>query len=315
MFLTESAVDPHRRHADAQPVSVRAAGSRHRRALPASRPASKRRCATCQDLQDVTSDLQIKNPQVSVDLDREQIAALGLTVDQVESALQSAYGSRQVSQIFAPEDRVPGHHAGRAGVTSAIRRRCRCSTCRRRAGKLVPLSTVVDQRQTRRAAVGQPHRPAAVGDAVVQPRAWRRARRRGRARAAAGAQTLPATIAGSFQGTAQAFQDSMRGLGWVLVARHLRHLRGAGHPLRELHPSAHDSLGPAVGRIRRAADAADLQPGPEHLRVRRRHHAGRPREEERHHDGRLRHRGAARAEAQRGRKRSTRPAWSASGRS
>ncbi len=30
-------------------------------------------------------------------------------------------------------------------------------------------------------------------------------------------QMLPATVAGSFQGTAQAFQDSMRGLGWVLV--------------------------------------------------------------------------------------------------
>ena len=37
-------------------------------------------------------------------LDREQIAALGLTVDQVESALTSAYGSRQISQIFAPND-------------------------------------------------------------------------------------------------------------------------------------------------------------------------------------------------------------------
>ena len=43
-------------------------------------------------------------PQLAVDLDREQIAALGLTVDQVESALSSAYGSRQVSQIFAPDD-------------------------------------------------------------------------------------------------------------------------------------------------------------------------------------------------------------------
>jgi HAE1 family hydrophobic/amphiphilic exporter-1 len=29
--------------------------------------------------------------------------------------------------------------------------------------------------------------------------------------------TLPGTITGSFQGTAQAFEESMRGLGWVLV--------------------------------------------------------------------------------------------------
>src|SRR5581483_11445403 len=55
-------------------------------------------------LEDVNSDLQVSNPQLSVDLDREQIAALGLTVDQVQSALSSAYGSRQVSQIFAPND-------------------------------------------------------------------------------------------------------------------------------------------------------------------------------------------------------------------
>src|SRR6185295_5438252 len=55
-------------------------------------------------IEDVNSDLQVRNPQVTVDLDREHIAALGLTVDQVESALSSAYGARQVSQIFAAND-------------------------------------------------------------------------------------------------------------------------------------------------------------------------------------------------------------------
>ena len=57
-----------------------------------------------QGLQDITSDLQLRTPQLTVDLDREQIAALGLTVDQVQSALSSAYSSRQISQIFAPDD-------------------------------------------------------------------------------------------------------------------------------------------------------------------------------------------------------------------
>ncbi len=38
-----------------------------------------------------------------------------------------------------------------------------------------------------------------------------------------------------------------------------------------------------------------FKPGAQPLRLRRHHHAGRPREEERHHDGRLRDRGAARA--------------------
>src|SRR5262249_26663956 len=55
-------------------------------------------------LTDVTSDLQITNPQVNVSLDRDRIAALGLTVDQVESALTSSYGTRQVSTIYAPNN-------------------------------------------------------------------------------------------------------------------------------------------------------------------------------------------------------------------
>ena len=38
-------------------------------------------------LVDITSDLQLANPQVNVQLDRDRIAALGLTVDQVENAM------------------------------------------------------------------------------------------------------------------------------------------------------------------------------------------------------------------------------------
>ena len=67
-------------------------------------------------IEDVTSDLQLRNPQVTVDLNRDQIAALGLTVDQVELALLSSYGSRQVSQIFARRRPVPGHPAGGPAV-------------------------------------------------------------------------------------------------------------------------------------------------------------------------------------------------------
>src|SRR5213078_528347 len=55
-------------------------------------------------IEDVSSDLQVKNPQVQIDLNREKIAALGLTVNQVETALYNAYGTRQVSQIFAPNN-------------------------------------------------------------------------------------------------------------------------------------------------------------------------------------------------------------------
>jgi hydrophobic/amphiphilic exporter-1 (mainly G- bacteria), HAE1 family len=169
-------------------------------------------------LLDVTSDLQIKNPQVSVDLDRDQIAALGLTVDQVESAFNSAYGSRQVSQIFAPEDQyqvimqvAPRYQRDPAALSMLYVQTPGPQS------KLVPLSTIVRTRQTvgpqsvnhtgQLPSVTLSFNLApnvALGDAVARVQQ-------------AALETLPATISGSFQGTAQAFQDSMRGLGWVLA--------------------------------------------------------------------------------------------------
>src|SRR5437870_12947415 len=50
--------------------------------------------------QDVTSDLLIANPQVTVEIDRDKAYALGVTADQIENALYDAYGQRQVSTIY-----------------------------------------------------------------------------------------------------------------------------------------------------------------------------------------------------------------------
>jgi HAE1 family hydrophobic/amphiphilic exporter-1 len=167
-------------------------------------------------LLDVNSDLQIKNPELSVAVDREQIAALGLTVDQVESALSSAYGSRQVSQIFAPNDEyqvimqvAPQYQQDPAALSMLY--------VQAPGGKLVPLSAVVTTRQTVGPQsvnhIGQLPSVTlsfniapgvALGDAVGRVEQLAR-------------ETLPGTVSGSFQGTAQAFQDSLRGLGWVLV--------------------------------------------------------------------------------------------------
>jgi HAE1 family hydrophobic/amphiphilic exporter-1 len=167
-------------------------------------------------LLDVTSDLQIRNPELSVNLDREQIAALGLTVDQVESALSSAYGSRQISQIFAPNDEyqvimqvAPEYQQDPAALSMLY--------VQAAGGKLVPLSAVVTTRQSvgpqsvnhigqlPSVTVSFNIAPGvALGDAVARVEQLAR-------------ETLPGTVSGSFQGTAQAFQDSLRGLGWVLA--------------------------------------------------------------------------------------------------
>ncbi len=136
-------------------------------AVSRGRRSSKTRCASIPGLEDVSSDLQLKNPQVTVDMDRDKISALGLTVNQVETALYNAYGTRQVSQIYAPNNqyqvilqvapRVPERSGGAVA----------CSTCARPAGRLIPLEHGREGDDRRRAA-----RPSAT------PASCRRSRSR-----------------------------------------------------------------------------------------------------------------------------------------
>jgi HAE1 family hydrophobic/amphiphilic exporter-1 len=179
-------------------------------------PAFEAAMKTLPGLEDVNSDLQITTPEINVDVDREQVAALGLTVDQVESALSSAYSERQISQIFAPNDEyqvimqvAPQYQQDPAALSMLY--------VEAPGNKLVPLSAVVRTRQ----GVGPQtvnhigQLPSvtisfnlapgiSLGDAVARVEQLAR-------------ETLPDTVNGSFQGTAQAFQESLRGLGWVLA--------------------------------------------------------------------------------------------------
>ncbi len=167
-------------------------------------------------LEDINSDLQVTNPQVTVDLDRDQISALGLSADQVESALTAAYGSQQISQIFAPDDEykvilqvAPQYQQDPAALSMLYVQGPNAA--------LVPLSAVVTTRQTAGPQsvnhTGQLpsvtlsfnlRQGVALGDEVSRVDQVAR-------------QTLPPGVIGSFQGTAQAFQDSLRGLGWILA--------------------------------------------------------------------------------------------------
>jgi HAE1 family hydrophobic/amphiphilic exporter-1 len=179
-------------------------------------PVLQEKMARLPGLQDVTSDLQLTTPELRVDLDREQIAALGLTVDRVESVLSSAYGSRQVSQIYGADDQyeVIMQVAPQFQSDPSALSQLNLTTP---AGKLVPLSAVASvHRQAGPQSVNHAGqlpsvtisfnvRPGlALGDAVASVQQ-------------AALETLPPTIIGTFQGTAQAFEDSMRGLGWILL--------------------------------------------------------------------------------------------------
>ena len=167
------------------------------------------------ELQDVTSDLQISNPQVHVELNRDKIAALGLSVLQVEDALGYAYGSRQVSSIFAPTNQYqvileldPLFQGDPVALGMLY--------IRGKTGHLVPLETV--------ATISKTIGPLAVNHlgqlpAVTISFNLRPGVSLGDAMKLVDklADTeLPATVSTSFQGTAQAFQSSFSGL-WMLL--------------------------------------------------------------------------------------------------
>jgi multidrug efflux pump subunit AcrB len=67
-------------------------------------PALEAKLRQLPGLVDVTSDLQIKNPQVNIQIDRDRASALGVTPQQIEDALYDAYGARQISTIDTPNN-------------------------------------------------------------------------------------------------------------------------------------------------------------------------------------------------------------------
>jgi hydrophobic/amphiphilic exporter-1 (mainly G- bacteria), HAE1 family len=166
-------------------------------------------------MQDVTSDLLVKNPQINIDIDRDKASALGVTANQIEDALYTAYGQRQISTIYAPNNayRVITELENQYQLDPSA---LALLYVRSSSGQLVPLSTVA--RLTRTVGpltinhLGQlPSvtisfnlRPGvSLGDAVNAVGKTAR-------------EILPATISTSFQGTAQAFQSSITGLGVLL---------------------------------------------------------------------------------------------------
>jgi len=55
-------------------------------------------------LQDVASNLELRNPEIQVRILRDQASALGISSQQVEMALFNAFGGRQVSTVYGASD-------------------------------------------------------------------------------------------------------------------------------------------------------------------------------------------------------------------
>jgi HAE1 family hydrophobic/amphiphilic exporter-1 len=173
--------------------------------------------------QDVTTDLLIASPQVNVEIDRDQAAALGVSPMQIENALYDAFGERQSSTIYGdvaeywvvfevePQYQLDPKALAQLYITSA-------NTDTNGVPKLVPLSAVA--RLTR--SLG-PMSISHVGQLPAVTISFNLAPGMSLGTAVEQVQKvetdmhLPATITGSFQGSAQVFQSSSQGLFLLLI--------------------------------------------------------------------------------------------------
>ena len=203
-------------------------------------PELREKIAKIPGLLDVTTDLYVANPQVMIDVDREKAAVYGVTIDQVRQELFDAFGTRQVATIYTPSndyqvilEAAPEFRAdpsnlsqifvktngtgatvgGSAGAGSGV------TGNGIPAGQSIPLSAVVKpvtsvgpllvNHQGQQPAVSISFNLApghALGEAVDAVKQLERE------------ENLPATITTGFQGTAQVFQESLKGQGILIMA-------------------------------------------------------------------------------------------------
>jgi len=168
------------------------------------------------DLQDVTTDLQVTSPEITLDIQRDRAQALGVSPEQIEQTLFSAFSNRQVSTIYTPSNQffvimelLPGQQRDPAQLSKLY--------VRAATGKLVPISEVASVSRTvgpltvnhtgqlPSVTVSFNLKPGiALGQAVDQINETVRTLR------------MPPTIITSFQGSAQAFEASVQSL-WILL--------------------------------------------------------------------------------------------------
>jgi HAE1 family hydrophobic/amphiphilic exporter-1 len=169
-------------------------------------------------LLDVTTDLYIKNPQMTVDIDREKAAVYGVTVDQVRNQLYNAYGARQVGTIYMPSNdyqiileaqpqfRLDPSDLSKLYVKTAGNQTIPLDAVARLVPTVGPLQ-INHQGQQPAVTISFNLAPNySLGYAVDQITAIEQS------------SNLPATIATGFSGTAQVFQDSLRGQGVLILA-------------------------------------------------------------------------------------------------
>jgi hydrophobe/amphiphile efflux-1 (HAE1) family protein len=175
---------------------------------------------------DVNSDLDLSTPSVEVNIDRDKAAALGITTQQIETALGAAFGGQRVAPIYTQADQywvilelLPQYQQDADALNRLYLATSRtASITSTNVGASVPLSAVASiHRGTQPLSINHNGQLPSVtlsfnlpvgvplSDAVTALEQVKRDI------------GFPATIQGNFQGTAKAFQDSQQGMGFLLI--------------------------------------------------------------------------------------------------
>lgn len=176
----------------------------------------KEKMDSFKELSDVNTDIQSATPQIDITVNRSMAAALGITQDQVEQTLASAYGQRQVSTIYAPTNQYkvlielePQYQRDPVQLSKLY--------IRSSSGKMVPLGAIAQLTpgtgplainhlgQFPSATISFNLKPGfSIGQAVDHITQVANA-------------TVPAGVNVNFQGQAKTFQESFSNLGWLLL--------------------------------------------------------------------------------------------------
>src|ERR1039457_3271978 len=179
-------------------------------------PKLERIIARLPGLQEVSSDLQIKSPRINIVLDRDRAAALGLNWNNISSVLYDAFGPQFSSTIYSPTNQyrvllemLPQYQEHTDGLEMIY--------LKSDSGQLVPLNAVA-KLVSDAGPQSIPH--SGQLPSVTISFALRPGTSLGQATdeiGEAAKANLPATITGTFQGTAKVFQDSMKNMGILLI--------------------------------------------------------------------------------------------------
>ena len=180
-------------------------------------PKIEARMRSIPGIQDVASDLQIRNTQVEIRILRDKASALGITPEQIENALFNAYGSRQVSTIYTPSNEfwvvleLAPQYLREASTLALLH-------VRSSRGQLVPLGAVASiETSIGPLSINHLGQLPAVNLSFNLAPGVALSEGVERASAAIAELRAPATLSTLFQGTAQAFQDSLVGMPMLLV--------------------------------------------------------------------------------------------------